>query len=175
MIDRLAQFFTGRPYTLVTPLTPAECRERLAAQLTPRGDILLPYGDRVFWGRVTAERFSVEGITRGGNNLLQPEATGQFIPVPGGTRIEVRVVQPRFSRITFVLGCILLAVGWVVFVGPFVVAPSVQTLTAALIIVAVTGGFTFFYLWGRDEAWSSEARLVDPFQRTLAAEQVTGS
>jgi hypothetical protein len=111
---------TSEPWSLVVPVSPAEARRRLDAALLPVGSLWFPtLAELRRWDRSTEALF-VHWIDEArfeiGPRVTNPQAArfcpvlrGRVVAVGTGTRLEGRVIFPRFAGGLLVVWGLLLA------------------------------------------------------------------
>jgi hypothetical protein len=105
--------FPGRRLQFASPLSSEEVTARLTREVVPPVWGRRETRPQIFEGTFVDGRFHMVRLVRG-RNSFRPIIEGQVIPLPVGTRIDVRL---RLHPIVVILSAILLTVGAVVAVA----------------------------------------------------------
>ena len=106
--------FRTEEYLLTTPLSVEACRARLRARLharprEQRGAVARGASADPLAGEVSTYAFALRKSIPY-NNGFQTEARGQFRAVPGGTQVRVTLALPLLTRVSLMVGLLLLLV-----------------------------------------------------------------
>jgi hypothetical protein len=159
-------------WQLWTPLSLAQCQERLQACEPPRGvesviDQYYPLREYPVRGQLTAQGFSLQKLHASGNWFLPTSAAGRFIPGPDGTHLIVRLSGKWLRAVS--VGATVVAAGWAVarllgVANSLTLDPAPPLALMALLVVGAV-------LLGRWLARDDGQFLLDFLVETLRVEE----
>ena len=177
MHPQVRRLLSIEEYTFASPLSIADCRDRLASRLVPlqechwRSGSILDDGSPLCFGEVAGDRFTL-GHCRGwiGSRGEFARSTGRFEAGPSGTLVHLHINALWTRRMG--LGLVWLLVACPVLVGLSILSRAPVGALASLLGLCLAGVALVTLLW-RDDPDTVRRLVHQAVMGTQLAESMT--